>query len=198
MTGPETAYRPETKDAMSLYAALAEAKTQGSRDGDFLLPNQKGIILLHGAIHLSRPTKQTAILVGEIVEAHAKVAGAVVQTPGTKVKVIYALSKYDWAINELKTHLVQIMGLDEKSLSPAQVENIMADVFEGPADEKGKRSGVPSQEKSILRGVLCTFDSIIKTTKAGVDMTKVSFGEVSEANGNTEALITERKAKLGK
>lgn len=177
---------------MSLYSMLAEAQTQGSKDGDFISPNQQGVLLLHGVIHHSRGTKQSAILVGEIVESKAKIAGAVVQTPGTKVKKVYALSKFDWAINELKTDLVRIMGLDEKKLSPAQVEEIFADVFEG-AERKG-----PKIENSVLRGCLCAFDTSVidRSAKGKEPLTKVSFGEVSEANGNSEQDINARKAKL--
>lgn len=175
---------------MSLYSMLAEAKTQGSKDGDFVLPNQKGVLLLHGALYVNKGVKQSAILVGEVVESNAKLAGATVQTPGTKVKKIYSLSKFDWAINELRTDLVRIMGLDEKSLSPAQIEEIFADVFEGAA-----RKG-PNPEASILRGVLCGFDSSVidRSAKGKEPLTKVSFFEVTK--GNEESEIDARKAKI--
>ena len=175
---------------MSLYSLIASAQTQGSKDGDFILPNQKGILLLHGAIYLNRGVKQTAIIVAEVVESNAKIAGATVQTPGTKVKKIYSLSKYDWHINQLKTDLVRIMGLDENELSPKQIEDIMADVFEGSA-----RKG-PDINESILRGVLCGFDSstLSRADKGKTDITKVAFFEVTQ--GNEQKDVEARKAKL--
>jgi hypothetical protein len=186
---------------MSLYSLLAAAPTRGTKDGDFFLPNQKGSMVLHGVIYLNKGPKQTAILVGEIVDSHAKVAGAKTQAPGTKVKKVYALSKREWAIAELKTDLVRIMGLDEKALAPNQIAEIFADVFEGEADKDGKRGG-PNIEKSILRGVITGFDTsqVDRSAKraagnaGAVDLTDINFFEISA--GNTAEEVAARKTKM--
>lgn len=177
----------------SLYEALAAAKTKGSSDGDYFNPNQKGVVLLHGVKLIQKATKQTAIIIGEIVESNAKVAGAKLQTPGTKVKRIYPLSKYDWAIDDLKTDLVRIMGLNEKDLAPNAIASIFKDVFEGTAEAGGGKG--PDFEKGILRGVLVGVDTSVydRSSKGKVDLTNVNFFEVE---GNTPETVAKRVKEI--
>lgn len=174
----------------NLYAMLADAQTQGSSDGDYFQPNQQGSIVIHKLIDKQKAAKRSVILVAEILESNAKVAGAVVQAPGTKVKKIYALSKYDWAINELKTDLVNAIGADEKSLSKNDIGEIFKNVFEGNA----------------LAGVVVNFNSSEMKRDGKPTLTKVVFSEARgpvDASGtptkghiNEESLVAARAAKV--
>lgn len=165
---------------MSFYDDLAAAKTNGSNDGDYIAPGQTGSILIHGMINKQSSTKRTVILVGEVASSKAKVSGAVTQTPGTKVKKIYSLSKYDWHLNMLKTDLINIVGADEKDMTPKQVAELFRDVFESNA----------------LKGVLCSFDSFSKAREGKAAIDGCNFDHLDEKQGNSEKEIADRAAKI--
>lgn len=145
----------------NLYELVANAKTQGTSDGDYFLSNQQGAMVVEKLIEKTTGLRKTVILAGTILEAHPKKAGGQAQTPGTKVKKIYSLSKYDWAIDELKTDIVKMSGIDEKSLSPNDVASMFKEVFVNDA----------------LKGVVVTFNSRDVVREGKPTLCKVDFGE---------------------
>lgn len=175
-----------------LYGMLANANRQGGSDGDFIKADTQGSMILHKLIVKKNKLKVTVIMVGEILTADATEAGVQPQLPGAKVKQIYMLSKYDWAVDNLKTDLLNIIGVDEKGMKPEDVEDLFACAFEGIADKDGNRPGV-----SAFKGCVANFRGY-KVTDRGAgkpDLSKVTF---SEAKGeiNTEAAIAARAAKI--
>lgn len=175
-----------------LYSMLADANRQGSSDGEFIKADTQGSIVLHKLIVKSHKMKKTVILVGEILAADATVAGVTPQLPGCKVKQLYLLTKYDWAIDQLKTDLLNIIGVDEKGMSPDDVKELFACAFEGEADASGKRPGV-----SAFKGCAANFRGY-KVTDRGPgkpDLSKVSFSEAKGEVNSPEA-IAARAAKI--
>lgn len=179
-------------EASGFYGLIAAAKTQGGSDGEFIKANTQGSIVLEKLILKVTGLKRTVILVGHILEANATEAGVQPQLPGCKVKQLYMLTKYDWAIDALKTDLVNIIGIDEKNMSPEEVEEMMACAFEGMPDEKGVRPGV-----SAFRGCVANFRGY-KVTDRGPgkpDLSKVSFSH-AEGEINSQENIEKRAAEI--
>ena len=183
---PASSWTTKEDNMTNLYAELAKAKTKtgGSKDGDWFLPNQQGSVIVRKVSIHERGLKKTVWIGYEILESNAKVAGVPVQAPGTKVKTAYALHTKEWIIDGLKTDLVNMIGIDEKNLSPADVEEIFKSVF----------------EDKVLVGTVANFSTSLKThTKDGTlmktTMTQIYF---SEARGeiNSEAAIKARAAKI--
>ena len=176
---------------MSLYSMLAAAKTLGSKDGDYFNADQQGVVVFHRPIFKEdrRSGKKTVILVSEILEAHAKVADAKVQAPGTKVKKIYAISKRDWAIDELKTDLLHVLGVDPKTISDEQLEETFAVAFEGE-EVNGKRSGVGE-----LTGIAANFDTTSKPREGKVTLTQIYFKAASDELNSPEK-VAQRREKI--
>lgn len=175
-----------------LYGALADAKMQGTQDGDYISAGQRGSIVIHAVKDISKGLKKTVILIGEILESHPKEAGAFLQKPGTPIKKLYPLTKWDWVIDELKTDLVNITGADAKTMSPEDLKLMFKGVF----------------EDKMLRGVVANFDAKLVKREGKPDLTKVSFsepagpmtasGEPDEGHVNSEKNIAERAARLPK
>lgn len=179
-------------EASGLYGLLARAKTQGGSDGEFIKANTQGSVVLEKLIVKTTGLKKTVILVGHILEANATEAGVQPQLSGCKVKQLYMLTKYDWAIDALKTDLVNIIGIDEKAMSPEQVEEMMACAFEGMKNDKGVRPGV-----SAFKGCVANFRGY-KVTDRGAgkpDLSKVTFSH-AEGEINSEENIAKRAAAI--
>lgn len=178
---------------MSLYSMLANAKTLGSKDGDFFTPGQQGLLVITKLIYQVKKAKQTAIIVGKILESHAKDAEGKVQNPGTKVKKVYALSKFDWAIDQLKTDLLKMAGVDEKTLSPNDLEQVFKEAF-GETDEMG--TGVC--KNGALLGVVVSFDTSKVERPGKQTLTNIHFGEVSSEPGqlNDPVKVAERRKEI--
>lgn len=182
-----------------LYGLLAErAKTKdvrrnGGNDGEFIAPNTKGQMVIDKLIlKKGKLGKKTVILVGKILEAHATEAGARVQLPGCAVKQIYMLTKYEWAIDNLMNDLLNIIGVDEKAMSPADLEELFTSAFEGEKNEKGERPGF-----SAFRGCVANFRGY-KVTDRGEGKPDLDKVEFSEAKGaiNAPEKIAERAASF--
>jgi hypothetical protein len=156
---------------------LADAKTRGSKDGDFINPNQQGALIIHKLIDHQKAAKRSVILVAEVLEASAKVAGAQVQAPKSKVKKVYSLSKYDWAIDELKTDLINMSGADEKTLSKNAISEMFKEVFENNA----------------LAGVVVGFEASELKREGKPTLTKVNFSEVTGDINSPEAIAARAK-----
>lgn len=178
---------------MSLFSMLANAKTLGSKDGDFFAPGQQGLLVITKLIYQQKKAKQTAIIVGKILESHAKDAEGKVQNPGTKVKKVYSLSKFDWAIDQLKTDLLKMAGVDEKTLSPNDLEKVFEEAF-GATDEMG--TGVC--KGGALLGVVVAFDTSAVHREGKQTLTNINFAEVSSEPGqlNDPAKVEERRKEL--
>jgi hypothetical protein len=185
----------KTDKTDGLYGLLAErAKTKdarriGGNDGEFFAPDTKGQFVINKLIlKKGKLGKKTVILVGQILEAHATEAGARVQLPGCAVKQLYMLTKYEWAIDSLMNDLLNIIGVDEKSMSPEDLEELFTSAFEGEKNEKGDRPGV-----SAFRGCAANFRGYTVTERGEgkKDLDKVEF---SEAKGeiNSPEKIKER------
>lgn len=179
-------------EASGFYGLIAKAKTQGGSDGEFIKAKTQGSIVLEKLILKTTGLKKTVILVGHILEANATEAGVTPQLPGCKVKQLYMLTKYDWAIDALKTDLVNIIGIDEKGMEPEQVEEMMACAFEGVANEKGERPGV-----SAFKGCVANFRGYVVTDRGPgkPDLSKVVFSH-AEGDINSSENIEKRAAAI--
>jgi len=185
---------------MGLGAMLAAAKTLGSKDGDYFAPGQQGVFVITKLIFKinKKKAKQTAIIVGKILESNPKEAGGKVQNPGTKVKNIYQLSKYDWAADRLKTDLLKMAGIDEKTVSEEELEVMFDEAFgkspEDPKDESGIYTG------GELLGVCVAFDTftVDRSEKGKRNITNISFSEISSESGQLNELdkIEARRKEL--
>lgn len=164
---------------MNLYQELAEAKTRGSNDGDFFNPDQQGSLVIHKIVDHVKASKRTVILVGEILESNAKTPEAIVQKPGTKVKRIYQLSVHQWHIDELKTDLVRIIGIDEKSMSANDIGEMFKEVF----------------ENQMLTGVVTNFNTKSKVRPGKQTLTDIYFSEPA-GDINAPEKVTERKKAI--
>lgn len=164
---------------MNLYQELAEAKTRGSSDGEFFNPDQQGSLVIHKIVDHMKASVRTVILVGEVLESNAKTTDAIVQKPGTKVKRIYQLSVRKWAIDELKTDLVRIIGIDEKSLSANEIGEMFKEVF----------------ENQMLTGVVTNFNTKKKLRPGKVTLTEIEFSEPA-GDINAPEKVTERKKAI--
>lgn len=165
-----------------LAASLAKAKSLGRNDGDFFNPNQQGTFVIHELIHNVNGVKQSVILSGVILESHAKTPDAKLQAPGTKVKKIYALSKRDWAMDELRTDLLAIAGVDEKTVSQADLEEMFEEVFD--------------PEKRILDGVAVNFNTSEKVREGKQTLTKIYFSEAKGDINDPNGALSTRRAEI--
>lgn len=182
-----------------LYAALAKsAQTQRKtrHDSEFFNPNQQGSMVIHEFKDISKGLKKTAIIVGEILESHPTVAGALAQPKGAMVKKIYSLSKFAFHLDQMMNDILDIVGVDPKEMDEASIKQLFSEVFEGKS----------------LRGVVVNFktksEEFNKKTKEKrtTPITSVYFsvprGPVDEEgvptgdNVNTDERIKARAAKL--
>lgn len=185
---------------MGLGAMLASAKTLGSKDGDYFAPGQQGAFVVTKLVWKinKKKAKQTVIIIGKILESNPKEAGGKVQTPGTKVKVIYQLSKYDWAIDRLKTDLLRIAGIDEKTVSEEELETMFDEAFGKPPEDPKDESGICTGGE--LLGVCAGFDTytIDRSDKGKQSITNITFSEISSEPGqmNDPEKVAERRRQL--
>jgi hypothetical protein len=177
---------------------LAGAKTLGAKDGDYFAPGQQGIFCVTKLIWKinKKKAKQTVIIVGKIIESHAKDADGKVQNPGTKVKQMYLLSKYDWAIDRLKTDLLRMAGIDEKTVSEEELETMFDEAFGKPPEDPKDESGICVGGE--LLGVCVAFDTSTIERTGKTSITNITFREVSSEEGqmNHPDKIAERRKEL--
>lgn len=179
---------------------LASAKTLGSKDGDYFAPGQQGVFVVTKLVFKinKKKAKQTAIIVGKILESNPKEAGGKVQTPGTRVKNIYQLSKFDWAADRLKTDLLKMAGIDEKTVSEDELEVMFDEAFGKPPEDPKDESGVCTG--GALLGVCVAFDTytVDRSAKGKQNITNISFGEISGEEGqmNHPDKVAERRKEL--
>ena len=169
---------------------VAKAKASGSNDGDFFLPNVKGVITIERIFQHTGDLGTSVVLIGHVESCEAKISGVAVHKPGAKVKKIYSISKYPTvAPGQLKGDLLSIDGLNEDDLSAKDMESMLSEIFENPES--------PMFE---LRGVRCTFDSrVIDRSKKGKDpLTGVKFGNMENKPEEVAARRKEIDARLAK
>lgn len=169
---------------------IAKAKASGSNDGDFFLPNLKGVITIERIFQHNGDKGTSVILTGIIESCEAKLSGATTHAVGAKVKKIYSISKYPTvAPGQLKGDLLAIDGLREEDLSAKDVEQMLSEIFENAES--------PMYE---LRGVKCSFDTrVIDRSKKGKDaLTGVKFGNVENKPEEVAARKKDIDARLAK
>ena len=113
----------------------AKANMKEGSDGDFLLKDQQGKLLIHGFTFFETDKGKWASVKGEILEVAGKTSTSVTQPVGTRVKCIfkchgdYPLIGYEGVLkavkaiydptddNELKDAMVACFGSDESGLA---------------------------------------------------------------------------------
>ena len=113
----------------------AKANMKEGADGDFLLKDQQGEILIHALTFFESDKGKWAAIKGEIVKSQGKTSTAVVQPAGTKIKCIYKchgdypLIGYEGVLkaikaiydpsddNELKEAMAACFGSDESGFT---------------------------------------------------------------------------------
>ena len=175
---------------MSFLSMIAKAKASNQNDGDFFLPNLKGVITIERVFQHTGDLGTSVILTGIVEECEAKVSGATTHKVGSKVKKVYAISKFPTvAPGQLKGDLLSISGDKEEDLSAKDVEAMLGAIFED--------SSSPMFE---LRGIRCTFDSrVIDRSKKGKDsITGVKFGNMEQSPEEVAARKKDIDARLAK
>lgn len=135
-----------------LYDALAKSalnpeKRRKTRDSEWFSPDTQGSMVIHEFSDISKDMKRQAIIVGEIIESHPRVAGALAQAPGTLVKKLYPLSTFAWAIDKMMNDICDITGVDPATMTADDLKGLFHNVFEGKA----------------LRGVVVNFKTQLET-----------------------------------
>lgn len=155
---------------MSFLNMVAKAKASNNNDGDFFLPNVRGVCTIERVFQHSGDQGISVILTATIDSCEAKISGATTHQPGAKVKKIYSISKFPTvAPGQLKGDLLAIDGLKEDDLSAKDVEGFLSEIFE-------------NQESAMyeLRGYKCGFDTRIidRAAKGKDNLTGVKFTHI--------------------
>jgi len=169
---------------------VAKAKASNNNDGDFFLPNLKGVITIERIFQHSGDKGVSVILTGIVESCEAKVSGVTTHQPGAKVKKIYSISKFPTvAPGQLKGDLLAIDGLKEEDLSAKDVESMLSEIFENDKS--------PMFE---LRGVRCSFDTrtVDRSAKGKEAITGVKFGNLPNDPAEVAARKKDIDARLSK
>lgn len=175
---------------MSFLAMVAKAKASNNNDGDFFLPDCKGVIDIERIFEHNGDKGTSVILTATIVSCEAKKTGVTTHAVGAKVKKIYAISKFPTvAPGQLKGDILAIDGLNEDDLSAKDTESMLEEIF--------------VNDKSAmfeLRGYRCGFDTrIIDREKKGKEnLTGVKFTHIENKPEEMAARAKEIAARLAK
>lgn len=175
---------------MSFLSMIAKAKASNQNDGDFFLPNLKGVITIERIFQHTGDKGTSVILTGIVEACEAKLTGAQTHAVGAKVKKIYSLSKFPTvAPGQLKGDILAIDGLKEDDLSAKDVETMLGEIFE--------KTDSPMFE---LRGVRCTFDTrtVDRSAKGKEAITGVKFGNLENKPEEVAARKKDIDARLAK
>lgn len=187
-------------ETQGLYKLLGAQEHKNERiPAEYFGPDQRGVILIHKVEHVVSEDglSQNVFLTGEVIEANAKKPGIIPHAVGSFVKRQYQLTKYPKFMPAmLDRDIMSIVGVSAKTLSKEERGGLYADVFEGAADENGKRAG--KNVDSALRGVLAVFDTKERPPSEGhtTGITEIRFQHLDESKGNSEAEIAARRAKM--
>ena len=149
---------------------VAKSKANKSNDGDFFLPDLRGVVVIERIFQHNGDKGTSVILTATIESCEAKKEGVTKHLPGAKVKKIYAISKFPTvAPGQLKGDILGIDGINEDDLSNADMEGVLGAIFE---DDKS-----PMFE---LRGYKVAFDTrvIDRTSKGKENLTGVTFKHI--------------------
>lgn len=171
---------------MNLHEQLAKLaanpeKRRTNYDNDFFAPYQRGKFLITKIVNHSKGLKTTVILEGKILEATSTREGVVPQAPGTNVKKVYALSKFEFHMDMLMNDLLNIGGFTGKE------DNTSAYIKTALDD-------------NALCGVVAAFKTDLSTTnkKTGqvrtTPITEVHFSALEKEN--EEAQVEARKKEI--
>ena len=163
---------------MSFLSMVAKAKASNNNDGDFFLPNVRGVCTIERVFQHSGDKGVSVILTATIDSCEAKISGATTHQAGAKVKKIYSISKFPTvAPGQLKGDLLAIDGLKEDDLSAKDVEGFLSEIFELKKTDEGKLEAGPMYE---LRGYKCGFDTrvIDRSAKGKESLTGVKFTHI--------------------
>lgn len=127
----------------------ARATSREADDSEWVLPDQKGIILIHSVTFFENDRGKWGALKGEVVASEPRVSGAMAQKPGTRVKCVWkchgdypqiGYKKLYGAIRaifdpvdeaELNQALVACFGSDESGLTERASQADRANPFFG-------------------------------------------------------------------
>lgn len=155
---------------MSFLNMVAKAKASNNNDGDFFLPNVRGVCTIERVFQHSGDQGISVILTATIDSCEAKISGATTHRQGAKVKKIYSISKFPTvAPGQLKGDLLAIDGLKEDDLSAKDVEGFLSEIFENSESAMFE-----------LRGYKCGFDTRIidRAAKGKDNLTGVKFTHI--------------------
>lgn len=175
---------------MSFLNMVAKAKASNNNDGDFFLPNVRGVCTIERVFQHSGDKGVSVILTATIDSCEAKISGATTHQAGAKVKKIYSISKFPTvAPGQLKGDLLAIDGLKEDDLSAKDVEGFLSEIFENDKSAMFE-----------LRGYQCGFDTrvIDRHAKGKENLTGVKFTHIENKPEEVAArkkLIDERLSK---
>ena len=167
---------------------VAKAKASNNNDGDFFLPNVRGVCTIERVFQHSGDKGISVILTATIDSCEAKISGATTHRQGAKVKKIYSISKYPTvAPGQLKGDLLAIDGLKEDDLSAKDVEGFLSEIFEN-------NEGAMYE----LRGYKAQFDTRVIDRKAkGKDnLTGIKFTHMENKPEEVAARAKEISEKL--
>ena len=175
---------------MSFLSMVAKAKASGQNDGDYFLPNLRGVIVIERVFQHSGDKGTSVILTGTVESCEAKISGVTTHQPGAKVKKIYSISKFPTvAPGQLKGDLLSIDGLKEEDLSAKDIEGMLSEIFENKDS--------PMFE---LRGVKCSFDTrtVDRSAKGKEAITGVKFSNLENKPEEVAARKKDIDARIAK
>lgn len=173
---------------MSFLSMVAKAKASNNNDGDFFLPNVRGVITVERIFQHSGDKGVSVILTATIDTCEAKKSGVTTHQPGAKVKKIYAITKFPTvAPGQLKGDLLAIDGLKEDDLSAKDVEGFLSEIFENSESAMFE-----------LRGYKCSYDTrvIDRSGKGKDNLTGVTFKHIENKPEDVAARAKEISEKL--
>lgn len=157
---------------MGFKDLIKNAKASSAYGGEFFMPDTRGTIVVDSLTHHKGFKGETCVLEATIVTSEPNVSGGKSQTPGTKVKKLYLLTKYpEVAPGQLQRDILSLVGLDPSDVTPDQMDTILAQVFDDP-----------KSEGYGLRGVKAQFEAknIDRSDKGKTPVTSIMFRALPE------------------
>jgi len=162
---------------------VAKSKANKSNDGDFFLPDCKGVCTIERVFQHNGDKGTSVILTATVDSCEGKKDGVTKHSVGSKVKKIYSISKFPTvAPGQLKGDILAIDGLNEDDLSNSDMEGVLGAIFEDEAS--------PMFE---LRGYQTAFDTrvIDRSAKGKTSITGVIFKHIEN---KPEEMLARAKA----
>lgn len=176
----------------------AKANMKEGNEGDFLLKDQQGEILIHSFTFFESDKGKWAAIKGEIVKSQGKTSTAVVQPAGTKIKVIYKCHG-DYPLIGYEGVLRAIKAIYDPS-DDSELRDAMVACF--GSDESGLTSRANKEDRAhplfAARGVVVGFATKnAKNSEKRIAAGKEPIVETSLSHIPQEVdAITARAAKL--